>query len=152
MSATAGVRGWGAAAAIAARAVGVVLAILVVVQALIVVEARPQDLITGFHGMVDIIRRATPPDFSRLPDVAWPALETVDIAIFGTLGGVIMALLRGLAHEHGQAVMCVLHQVDLAFDFADRVVGMYDGRIAFDRRRADLSRDAVQRLYLPKAA
>jgi phosphonate transport system ATP-binding protein len=64
----------------------------------------------------------------------------------------IMALLRGLAHEHGQAVMCVLHQVDLAFDFADRVVGMYDGRIAFDRRRADLSRDAVQRLYLPKAA
>ena len=92
MSATAVVRGWGAAAAIAVRAVGVVIAILVVVQALIVVEARPQDLITGFHGMVDIIRRATPPDFSRLPDVAWPALETVDIAIFGTLGGVIMAL------------------------------------------------------------
>ena len=42
----------------------------IVVQSLIVVQARPQDLITGFHGMVDIIRRAMPPDFSQLPDVA----------------------------------------------------------------------------------
>jgi phosphonate transport system permease protein len=85
-------RGWAGAAAIALRTVAVVIAILVVVQSLIVVEARPQDLVTGFHGMVDIIRRATPPDFSRLPDVAWPTLETIDIAIFGTLGGVVMAL------------------------------------------------------------
>jgi phosphonate transport system ATP-binding protein len=64
----------------------------------------------------------------------------------------IMQLLRRLAHEQGHAVLCVLHQVDLAFDFADRVVGMRDGRIAFDRRRADLSRDAVQQLYVAKAA
>jgi phosphonate transport system permease protein len=92
VSGTAAARGWGGAATIAMRTVGVVVAVLVVVQSLIVVEARPQDLITGFHGMVDIIRRATPPDFSKLPDVAWPALETVDIAIFGTLAGVMMAL------------------------------------------------------------
>ena len=80
------------AAAIAARTVGVVVAILVVVQSLIVVQARPQDLVTGFFGMVDIIRRATPPDFSKLPDVAWPTLETIDIALFGTLAGVAIAL------------------------------------------------------------
>jgi phosphonate transport system permease protein len=92
VSATIAPRGWAGAAAIAIRTVGMVAVILVVVQSLIVVQARPQDLITGFHGMVDIIRRATPPDFSRLPDVAWPTLETVDIAIFGTIGGVVMAL------------------------------------------------------------
>ncbi len=80
------------AAAVAARTVGVVVAILVVVQSLIVVQARPQDLVTGFFGMVDIIRRATPPDFSKLPDVAWPTLETIDIALFGTLAGVAIAL------------------------------------------------------------
>jgi phosphonate transport system permease protein len=80
------------AAAVAARTVGVVVAILVVVQSLIVVQARPQDLVTGFFGMVGIIRRATPPDFSKLPDVAWPTLETIDIALFGTLAGVAMAL------------------------------------------------------------
>jgi len=83
---------WAGPIAVALRSVLVVVVALVVVQSLIVVQARPQDLITGFHGMVDIISRATPPDFSRLPDVAWPALETVDIAIFGTIAGVCMAL------------------------------------------------------------
>jgi phosphonate transport system permease protein len=72
--------------------VGVLVAILVVIQSLIVVEARPQDLITGVHGMADIIRRAMPPDFSKLRDALWPALETVDIAIFGTFSGVILAI------------------------------------------------------------
>ena len=83
---------WGAAAAVALRTTAVVILILIVVQSLIVVQARPQDLITGVHGMADIIRRATPPDFSKLPDIAWPALETIDIAIFGTLSGICMAL------------------------------------------------------------
>jgi phosphonate transport system ATP-binding protein len=64
----------------------------------------------------------------------------------------IMRLLRRLARDQGLAVVCVLHQVDLAFAFADRVVGMRDGRIAFDRRRAELSHDTVQRLYLAEAA
>ncbi|HTQ82479.1 MAG TPA: phosphonate ABC transporter, permease protein PhnE [Pseudolabrys sp.] len=84
--------GWGSAFSGAARIVGILIAILVVVQSLIVVEARPQELITGIHGMADIIRRAVPPDFSKLPNTLWPALETVDIAIFGTLAGVIMAI------------------------------------------------------------
>lgn len=84
-------RGWAAPLASAFRIVLVLAAILVVVQSLIVVEARPQDLVTGIYGMADIIRRATPPDFSRLDAALWPTLETVDIAIFGTLVGVILA-------------------------------------------------------------
>jgi phosphonate transport system permease protein len=87
MSAAMAERRWGAAAAIAVRTVGVMVAILVVVQSLIVVQARPQDLVTGFHGMVDIIRRATPPDFAKLPDVAWPTLETIDIPSSGRWEG-----------------------------------------------------------------
>ncbi|WP_428484071.1 phosphonate ABC transporter, permease protein PhnE [Rhodopila sp.] len=83
---------WGRAAAVALRSVVVVLGMAVVVQALVVVQARPQDLVTGFHGMVDIVRRAMPPDFSRLPDAAWPALETIDIGLFGTIAGIILAL------------------------------------------------------------
>jgi len=64
----------------------------------------------------------------------------------------IMRLLRHLAHDDGLAVLCVLHQVDLAFDYADRVVGMRDGRAAFDMPRGRLSREQVQRLYLAEAA
>ena len=71
---------------------GGLLFFVVLAQATIVVHARPQDLITGAHGMADILRRAWPPDFSKLPDMLWPALETVDTALFGTGAGVILAL------------------------------------------------------------
>jgi phosphonate transport system ATP-binding protein len=64
----------------------------------------------------------------------------------------IMRLLRRLAHHDGLAVLCVLHQVDLAFAYADHVVGMRDGRVEFNQPRAGLSRDAVNRLYLAEAA
>jgi phosphonate transport system permease protein len=84
--------GWGNAVTVATRCVLVVLGIGVVVQTFIVVEARPQDLITGVHGMADLIRRAMPPDFSKLPSTFWPTLQTVDIALFGTLVGIILAV------------------------------------------------------------
>jgi phosphonate transport system permease protein len=84
--------GWGATLTAAARIIGVLVAILIVIQSLIVVQARPQDLITGVHGMADILRRAWPPDFSKWRDTVWPALETVDIGIFGTIAGVILAI------------------------------------------------------------
>ncbi len=69
-----------------------VAVLLVIGQAAYVVKARPQDIVTGVGGMADILRRSLPPDFAHLPDQLWPALETVDIAIFGTTGAVIVAL------------------------------------------------------------
>jgi phosphonate transport system permease protein len=83
---------WGRPLAHAGKAVLVLVALLVVAQSLIVVHARPQDLVTGFYGMVDIVRRATPPDVGKFGSEMWPALETVDIAIFGTIAGVILAV------------------------------------------------------------
>ena len=64
----------------------------------------------------------------------------------------IMRLLRRLAAEDNLAVLCVLHQVELAYAYADRVVGIRDGRVAFDLPRAQVSRDEVRELYLNKAA
>src|SRR6185437_15530281 len=57
-----------------------------------------------------------------------------------------------LADEENLAVLCVLHQVELAYRYADRVVGIRDGRVAFDLPRAEVSREAVRRLYLSEAA
>jgi ABC-type phosphate/phosphonate transport system permease subunit len=85
-------RSWSGAVSLALRLVLGVALLAIVVQAAIVVRARPQDLITGAYGMADIIRRAMPPDFSKIDMVWWPALETIDFGIFVTLGGVIMAL------------------------------------------------------------
>ena len=71
---------------------GVFAFLVVLGQAALVVHARPQDLITGVHGMADFLSRAFPPDFSKLNEAAWPALETVDIALFGTTAAVLLAL------------------------------------------------------------
>lgn len=64
----------------------------------------------------------------------------------------IMRLLQRLARTENLAVLAVLHQIDLAYAFADRVVGIRAGRMAFDTPCADLSREAVQRLYVGEAA
>ena len=64
----------------------------------------------------------------------------------------IMKLLRRLAAEENLAVLCVLHQIELAHTYADRVVGIRDGRMAFDLPRAEVSRDTVRDLYLSQAA
>jgi phosphonate transport system permease protein len=84
--------GWSHALMLAMRWVLILLGIGIAIQTFIVVEARPQDLITGIHGMADLVWRAMPPDFSKLPDAIWPTLQTVDIALFGTMVGIIIAV------------------------------------------------------------
>jgi phosphonate transport system ATP-binding protein len=64
----------------------------------------------------------------------------------------IMRLLQRLARTERIAVVCVLHQVELAYAYADRVIGIRDGRTVFDLPRSEVSREAVHRLYLPAAA
>ncbi len=68
-----------------------VVALALFVQAWIVVQARPQDLVTGAHGMADIISRATPPAFDQFIPNLMPVLETIDLAIFGTVFGILLA-------------------------------------------------------------
>jgi phosphonate transport system ATP-binding protein len=64
----------------------------------------------------------------------------------------IMRLLQHLARHDRLAVLCVLHQVDLAFAFADRVIGMRAGRAIFDRSTFGISQAEVQDLYQRRAA
>ncbi len=64
----------------------------------------------------------------------------------------IMRLLQRLARSERLGVLCVLHQVELAYAFADRVVGIRDGRIAFNLPQSQVSREAVHQLYIHEAA
>jgi phosphonate transport system ATP-binding protein len=63
-----------------------------------------------------------------------------------------MRLLKRLAKEDNLAVLCVLHQVDLAYGHADRVVGIRGGSVAFDLPKEDVERERVRSLYLSEAA
>lgn len=62
------------------------------VQGLIVVDARPAELVNGVTGMADIISRSFPPALSAVPDAVFAALETFDIALIGTAAALVMAL------------------------------------------------------------
>ncbi len=63
-----------------------------------------------------------------------------------TSNGVLEAL-RHTARENRATVVCSLHQVDLARAFADRIVGMRDGRVVFDGSPEALDTTASEALY-----
>ncbi|WP_429499466.1 phosphonate ABC transporter, permease protein PhnE [Robbsia andropogonis] len=71
--------------------VALLLGAALLAQSFYIVQARPQDLLTGVHGMIDILSRSWPPNVHKLQSSARAVLETIDLAIFGTVGAVIFA-------------------------------------------------------------
>ena len=59
----------------------------------------------------------------------------------------VLALLRDIARENDVAVLCSLHQVDLVPGFADRVLGLRDGRLISDMPITQFSRMSSTELY-----
>ncbi|MBI1396435.1 MAG: phosphonate ABC transporter ATP-binding protein [Betaproteobacteria bacterium] len=55
--------------------------------------------------------------------------------------------LRRAAHELDIAVLCNLHQVEYAIEFADRIVGIEGGRVVFSGSPAALDDDALAAIY-----
>jgi len=64
----------------------------------------------------------------------------------------VMHYLREATRKLGITVVCNLHQVDLAREFGDRIVGLANGRLAFDGNREQLDEAALQRIYHSPAA
>jgi phosphonate transport system ATP-binding protein len=59
----------------------------------------------------------------------------------------VMRLLRRLATEDGLAVVCVLHQPELAARYADRLVGLRRGQLEFDQTASEVSSRQIALLY-----
>jgi phosphonate transport system ATP-binding protein len=59
----------------------------------------------------------------------------------------VLALLAREARARGSTVLCSLHQIELALTFADRIIAMRAGRVAFDGTPSDLSADMIGGLY-----
>lgn len=62
-------------------------------------------------------------------------------------GREVMDLLFEIVRERRLTVVCVLHQIDLARAYANRVIGLKAGRVALDDSPANLSDDAIADLY-----
>jgi phosphonate transport system ATP-binding protein len=59
----------------------------------------------------------------------------------------VMDILRSLSDEEGIAVICNLHQVELADRYADRILGMRDGELVLDGRSGAVSREQIDLVY-----
>ena len=59
----------------------------------------------------------------------------------------VMSLIREIAADNGLTVVCSLHQVDLALDWGDRIVGLRHGEVVLDTRTEGLSKSQVMEIY-----
>ncbi|MFP5473187.1 MAG: phosphonate ABC transporter ATP-binding protein [Gammaproteobacteria bacterium] len=59
----------------------------------------------------------------------------------------VLDLLRRQARERGATVLCSLHQLDLAREFADRIVALRRGRVVFDGVPQAFGQGAFEAVY-----
>jgi phosphonate transport system ATP-binding protein len=59
----------------------------------------------------------------------------------------VMRLIREIAAVDGLTVVCSLHQVDLALDWGDRIVGLRHGSVVLDTTTEGLNRAQVMEIY-----
>lgn len=62
-------------------------------------------------------------------------------------GEEIMLLLRAICDQDGITLVVNLHQVELARRFADRVIGLNEGKIVFDGRPEQMTPQALDTIY-----
>jgi phosphonate transport system ATP-binding protein len=62
-------------------------------------------------------------------------------------GALVMETLRRIATGAGLTVICTLHQVEYARRYADRVLGLRAGRVAFDGPARDLDDGAIREIF-----
>jgi phosphonate transport system ATP-binding protein len=59
----------------------------------------------------------------------------------------VMQLLTDIATERDVPVLINIHEVDLALEHADRIVGLHDGELVFEGTPADVDDGALDRVY-----
>lgn len=59
----------------------------------------------------------------------------------------VMALLSQISRQYDVPVLINIHEVDLALEYADRIVGLSDGRLVFDGPPEALDAAAKARIY-----
>jgi len=59
----------------------------------------------------------------------------------------IMSLLKKINKEFNITIICNLHQIELASEYSDRVVGLLDGEIIFDKPASNLNKMSINQIY-----
>jgi phosphonate transport system ATP-binding protein len=64
----------------------------------------------------------------------------------------VLTYLRQVAKQLGITVLCNLHQVDYAREFAERIVGMSRGAVVFDGPADELTEQVIRKIYYEQQA
>ncbi|MGD8938050.1 MAG: phosphonate ABC transporter ATP-binding protein [Gammaproteobacteria bacterium] len=59
----------------------------------------------------------------------------------------VLESLKTAAKHHGTTVICTLHQLEYALEFADRIVALREGKVFFDGHPKQLDENAQAQLY-----
>ena len=59
----------------------------------------------------------------------------------------IMSLLKKINKEFKITVVCNLHQVELASQYSDRIVGLLDGAVMFDNLSSNINKTIINQIY-----
>ncbi len=59
----------------------------------------------------------------------------------------VMGMIRGIARDFRVPVLCNIHDVDLALEFCDRVIGLQDGLKKFDGPPSSVDKHALGDIY-----
>ncbi|MEA5508376.1 phosphonate ABC transporter ATP-binding protein [Crocosphaera sp. UHCC 0190] len=59
----------------------------------------------------------------------------------------VLSNLRQICQEDGIGTLVSLHQIDLALDYADRIIGLANGTIVFDGSSSDIRPEQLAKIY-----
>ena len=59
----------------------------------------------------------------------------------------VLSLLKEISISQGITVLCNLHQVDFALRFADRIIGLAEGRVVIDKPVKEVDSEYIRKIY-----
>jgi phosphonate transport system ATP-binding protein len=59
----------------------------------------------------------------------------------------VLSQLRSVAKKRGCTILCCLHQVELAREFSDRIIGIESGNVVFDLQPKDVDEQTLELIY-----
>lgn len=66
-------------------------------------------------------------------------------------GREVMELLWEIVEEKSLTVLCILHQMDIALEFGERMIGLSEGEVVLDKRSENIHQNELRDLYYEPA-
>ena len=102
--------------------------------------ARTDQLSGGQQQRVGIARAIVKKPLLMLADEPVASLDPM-------ISYQVLSLLKEISLSQGITVLCNLHQVEFALRFADRIIGLAEGRIVIDKHVKDVDGEYIHKIY-----